>query len=358
MLNYKNKNTNINTNINKYILFGILIFFLVISLFAYYSIQNNKIIEGIQFNSNEFKNEYKTLNIIYDKTNHRLIRKYPGKVKIFDCKNINNRNSVKITSNKYYTSDLLNKNQLPVPKFMLYDNNNNNNNNNVIQHNLQYPLVIKPLSESGGKDITMNNNNIQDLQKNINKLTSYDKLLIEEQLVGNDYRILIYNNEVIDVILRNKPSVIGNGIDNISDLISKYNINLTHGNFAIHNIDTKVLKEQNKNLRSIPKNGELVIVSKVCNYHNGAKLNRIPLNTVHIDNIDLALKAVNITNNKLAGIDFISKDISVSWKKNGAKIIEMNSSPCLLIHKYAIDNTNQNIPYKFFTKLFEPFINL
>jgi len=357
MLNYKNKNK--NKNITKYTLLGLLIFFLIILLpFVYYTINNNQIIEGIQFYSNEFNNEYKALNITYDKTNKKLIRKYPGQIKIIDCKNINPKNSTKITSNKYYTSDLLNKNRLPVPKFMLYNtnHNNHNNHNNILQHNLKYPLVIKPLSGSGGKDITMDNNNIQDLQKNINKLNSYDKLLIEEQQFGNDYRILIYNNEVIDVILRNKPSLIGNGIDNISELISKYNTNLRHRNFAITKVDTKVLKEQNKNLQSIPTNGERIIINKVCG--DGEKLNRIPLNAVHKDNIDLSLQAVNITNTKLAGIDFISKDISVSWKNNDAKIIEINSSPCLLIHKYAIDDTKQNIPYKFFTKLFEPFINL
>ena len=332
------------------LLFGLLFIYFTIS----YSINNNKIIEGIQFYSNEFADDYSDLNIKYDKINKKLIRQYPNKVKIFDCKNINPKNSNKITNNKYYTSDLLNKNNIPVPKFMLYNTNNKIMNN----HNLEYPIVVKTLSGTGGIGVIMNNNNIHDLEKSLNKSNSYDKLLIEEQLVGNDYRLLVYNNEIIDVLLRNKPYVIGNGKDNITKLVETYNKNLKQGQFKIHNVDTKVLKEQDKNLNSIPSIREKVIVSKVCNYHNGSKINRIPLDTVHVDNIDMVLKAVNITGSKLSGVDFISKDISVSWKKNGGKIIEINNGPGLIIHKYAIDSEKQNIPKLFFTKLFEPFINL
>ena len=54
---------------------------------------------------------------------------------------------------------------------------------------------------------------------------------------------------------------------------------------------------------------------------------RIDVKAIHPDNLELFTKAAEISGLLLAGLDFISTDLGISYRDNGAAVNEINSSP-------------------------------
>ena len=74
----------------------------------------------------------------------------------------------------------------------------------------------------------------------------------------------------------------------------------------------------------------------------------MPADEFHKDNIKMFSKINKIFGSRLCGIDFISKDISKSYKEGDGSIIELNSGAHELIH-YNNDQVDQN---DFFDEVF------
>lgn len=55
----------------------------------------------------------------------------------------------------------------------------------------------------------------------------------------------------------------------------------------------------------------------------------IVTDSIHPENIRIAIKAAQLLNLKVAGVDFISEDASIPWYLNGAAINEINYSPLM-----------------------------
>ena len=249
----------------------------------------------------------------------------------------NNSYSNKLARNKYKTYEIFRKNNIPTPKYK-YINNVRDIDAIVTTINIEYPIVIKKINGANGDSVYLNINNNTDA-KNILKKFYNKEALIEQFIPGNDYRILFFQGEVIEVINRKKPSIIGNGINTINELVdikNRYNLS---NNLHMHKlvIDDKQLLNYNYNKYSKPRKGESIIVNPLSNFHKGSDLIKIDNNKVHDDNIDLFKKIMKVLNLNYCGIDYLSDDISVSYKKNNAKINEVNSLANIDIHYY-LDN--------------------
>lgn len=326
--------------VNKTIILVILIILIFIKL--YYTSK-----ESVIFSAPYLTQEYQKHNIIYNKNNRNLTK--DDKVLITKTQ-LNKKSSNKITNSKYETSKLLQSHNILVPKFILWDPKKSKENNIKLINKLIFPLVVKPIDGVQGKDVYLDLYNINNVLEKVNYLLSKNKkIIIEEQINGENYRIMVLNNKIIDVVYRKKPNVIGNGKHNIKDLIFMYNsIQKKHKNFPITNINYSLLDKQGLTLDSIPKKGQKVIISNVCNYHNGSRLERIPIKNIHPDNLKLFKKINRVMDLNLSGIDYISPDITKSYKKNYGFINEVNGGPGLDIHKKCDTKDNNSFAIKRF----------
>jgi len=341
----------------------LIIISLIIFIFILGYIINNQQ-EGVVFNSSAYKKIYKDNNIKY---NHK--KKYIEQCNNGNCKRIytyytsNNRASCDISNNKALTSKILQLNNIPVPKF-IYILKRKNISDKLLKHiyeteisnsQLKYPLVIKPVDGSQGNGVITNIKNKNSLDKEFDKLSKkYNKIIIEEMVSGEDYRVLCVNGKVIDVIIRDSIYVVGNGKDTINELIHKRNTkNLKIKHKPTININWDLIEEQGYKDQDIIPNGKKITISNTRNYHNGSILERVHLKSIHPDNINIIEKACKIIDLKIAGVDFISSDISKSYKEGNGHIIEINSNPFLKMHKYPNGNKSKTIYKDFFNKLFE-----
>jgi len=325
----------------------ILLILIILILFKLYFTSK----ESIVFSAPYLVKEYKKNDIIYSKKNKTLMK--DGK-KLSTKTQLNKSGSNKIANSKYETSKLLQSYNIPVPKFIKWDNSKSRNYNIELINKLRYPLVVKPINGTQGKDVYLNLQNINQVLNKINYLLSKNKsIIIEEQINGENYRILILNNEIIDIIHRKKPTIIGNGNHNIKELIDTYNnIQKKNKNYPITNINYELLNGQGLKLESVPTRGRKIIISNVCNYHNGSRLVRIPIQHVHPDNLEMFKKINKVIDLNLSGIDYMSSDITKSYKKGNGYINEVNGGPDMKIHNVCDPKNSSSIIQKFVSNLF------
>lgn len=247
--------------------------------------------------------------------------------------------AVNIACNKDSTKKFLQNSNLPVPAGILIENEKELRS---IAENLGYPLVTKPYNGNKGRNITGNITNFDDLLVGFRlaKLRS-DFVIIEKEIQGQDFRLLIVGNKMIAASLRLSARVEGDGIRSVKELISQENSNLKRGD-GHENVLTKIktdaatdlcLGAQNMNLESIPALGTIVPLKSTANLSTGGTAEDVT-DLVHPLNRLLVERASKIIGLDICGIDIISPDISIPWTENGAAIIEVNAAPGLRMHKF------------------------
>jgi D-alanine-D-alanine ligase-like ATP-grasp enzyme len=263
--------------------------------------------------------------------------------------NIEDKKYIKIVNDKKATTDLLCKHNYNCLTKILVDSpktiNDISNIINNVNKNLNYPIVVKPNNSCCGILVfinILNENELFEILKNNFLNIKYSKIILEDFILGNSYRILCYKNEILDIYIRKLPYIIGNNINTIEELVNTYNINNKNKKGILDNvvINESYLKKKNLNSKSILNKNEKTLIFELPK--KGSILKRININSVHKDNINIFKTLYNIFNIKLFGIDLIIPDITKSYKVQKYSILELNKNPSLMNH-YIIDKKNHII---------------
>ena len=253
---------------------------------------------------------------------------------------INSKDGINLSKNKFKCSLHLKDNNIPVPNPQLVNNLNKNNINDVINNiKINFPLVIKPVEGTGGKYVFVNIKSKEKCKEILNIFLDrkINNILIEEYIQGKDYRILCYKDNVLDVIERVPPFVEGDGINNIKDLVHDKNKknNITNRGFHSIKINKQYLDENGYDENTILEKNKKLVVNPASNFHNGGYPKRVPLDSIHPDNISMFSRINKLLNLNLSGIDCLIPDITKSHKEVGGAINEVNKFPNFDIHYYA-----------------------
>lgn len=256
--------------------------------------------------------------------------------KISYDKHFNTLESRDTAKNKIETSTILKNAGIPVPKFIKIDLSNNIDEikKNIKNKNISYPVVMKPINGTFGIDVVTDIETTDELSDSIDTLKKrYKEILLEEQVEGDCYRIFVFNDKVIDIIKREKPYIYGNGKNTIKELIAirnKEQIQLEL--IETNNISELFIKKQGYKMNDIPDKKNKIYISNVINMHNGARIFRIPIDSVPKKNINLFIKVNKAMKIYCSGLDYMSNDITVPYDKNNSYILEVNGTPDTEIH--------------------------
>jgi len=200
--------------------------------------------------------------------------------------------------------------------------------------------VVKPANGTGGgRGVTTGIRTPWQLARAAALAAVYgDQLLIEEQITGDNYRLLYLDGELIDAFVRRLPSVVGDGKSSIATLIQRENeIRLRAGSGqsqVLLTIDLdmrRTLAKQGLSMRSIPEIGKRIVVKTVVN-ENAGQDNITVTNDLHPSIVEDGARAVCALGVRLAGVDIITTDRTVPLLESGGVVLEVNAPPNYYYH--------------------------
>jgi D-alanine-D-alanine ligase-like ATP-grasp enzyme len=205
-------------------------------------------------------------------------------------------------------------------------------------------IVIKPTQQLGGAGITILPQTEEQVLKaydkalKITQSKSKSKVLAEEFIHGENYRLLVLDDKVIGAVRRKAAHVIGDSKNTIRELIKIKNEQREEALLKPITIDNEVtlkLQRNNLNLESIPEEGQEIILRYNCNLTTGGSTQEC-INEIHNYYKEMAIKAVKAVGAKFGGVDIIVEDISNPSK---LAINEINYNPGLRLH-YKVNEGN------------------
>lgn len=204
-------------------------------------------------------------------------------------------------------------------------------------------IVVKPAAGTGaGSGVTSGVSSFIELERAVLRASrSASRLQAERQASGAEYRVLVLDDEILDVVCRRRPRAVGDGRSSIAELVAAENRRRLSGDglerLRMLKVDLDcvfTLERQGLSLRSVPAAGESVILKQVVNQNAAAENEtlREPLApALHEE----ALEAARRVGIRLAGIDIVTPDLSCSLAEAGGVVLEVNADPGIH-HHYAV----------------------
>ncbi len=225
-----------------------------------------------------------------------------------------------------------------------------------------YPIVIKPVNGNHGRGITTNINNLDDAliafaaAKEISRL-----VIIERYITGEDFRMLVINNEFVAAAKRSPAHIVGDGKLTIQQLVDKVNEDPRRGfghekvltKIDINNLTLELLKESNLTPDSIVKKGEYVKLKNTANLSTGGTAEDVT-DLVHPSNIFMAERISKIIDLDICGIDIMADTLTEPISDTGGAVLEVNAGPGFRMHLHPSSGLPRNVAANVVDMLFPP----
>jgi cyanophycin synthetase len=247
--------------------------------------------------------------------------------------------AVEISCDKEDTSSLLRDLGLPVPT-------------QIIVHSARaavraarkigFPVVTKPLDGNHGRGVSINLTDEDQVTEGFETALASARgrsVALESYLTGFDHRMLAVNNKLVAVAKREPGHVIGDAKHTIEELVDIVNQDPRRG-IGHEKVLTRLeIDKQAEELMSKAaydkdtklKDGEKFYLRATANLSTGGTATDVT-DIVHPDNRDMAERAIKAVGLDIGGVDFLTDDISRSYKEIGGGIVEVNAAPGFRMH--------------------------
>ncbi|HEY0134336.1 MAG TPA: Mur ligase family protein, partial [Nannocystis sp.] len=188
-----------------------------------------------------------------------------------------------------------------------------------------------------------------------------NSIIVETYIPGHDHRILVIGGRVIAVAKRVPGHVVGDGERTITQLVELVNSDPRRGighekvltRIELDHQARRLLELRGYTPESIPAPGEEVYLRSTGNLSTGGTAIDLTDET-HPDNREMAIRAANAIGLDIAGIDFITPDISRSYREVGGAICEVNAAPGFRMHVAPTEGTPRDPAGPVMDMLFPP----
>jgi cyanophycin synthetase len=203
--------------------------------------------------------------------------------------------------------------------------------------------VLKPRAGSAGEGVTCGIEKPAHLARALVAAAAYgDEFVLERQIAGATYRLLVLDGELLDVVRRDPSSVEGDGVSAVRELIRSENRARveaagSRGNHLVKpDYDCLLaLRAQQLDLDSVPSAGARHPVK-----HSSGDGGRLDTHSVSVPSlarelVDEVARAVAAVGLRLAGVDIVTPDLGRGVTAAGGAVIEVNAPPGLHFHYLA-----------------------
>jgi D-alanine-D-alanine ligase-like ATP-grasp enzyme len=203
------------------------------------------------------------------------------------------------------------------------------------------PCVVKPAGGTGaGQGVTTGIRKRSQLLRAVvgTGVSPRAPLLIEQEVPGDNYRLLFLDGLLLDAVRRRPPSVTGDGSSTVRRLVRAANqerldrgYDLAQTILEIDRDMRQTLARQDLSLESVPPAESRVILKTAINSNSAAE-NESVTDELHEAVVEASAKAAAIVGARLAGVDIITSDLARPLEEVGGVILEVNTTPGFHFH--------------------------
>ena len=267
--------------------------------------------------------------------------------------------AVELACDKYESKKILEGMGIPVPRG--YEIRDKSEIKETIEA-LGFPLAVKPLDANHGKGITVNLTSSKEVKTAFDAAKKYcSTVIVEQSLVGSDFRALVVNNKLVAVAERRPAHVIGDGKHTIQELIDIVNKDPRRGyghekvltQIEVDHQTQRLLKFKNYALETILPKGEICYLKSTANLSTGGTAIDLT-DDVHPYNVFLFERIARIIGLDIAGIDVVAPNVFTPITENGGGVVEVNAAPGFRMHLAPSEGIGRNVAEHVVDMLFPP----
>ena len=202
-------------------------------------------------------------------------------------------------------------------------------------------VVVKPLDGNHGRGVATN------LTTREQVMAAYEvaknegsAVVVEQNITGDDYRLLVVGNQLVAAARREPAQVIGNGSSTVRELVDEVNKDPLRSDghatvLSMIKLDSTSLSPYCPSKGFAPDSvvpvGVKVLIRRNANLSTGGTATDVT-EEVHPDIARRAVDAVRMVGLDIAGVDIVARDIRRPLREQGGAVIEVNAGPGLRMH--------------------------
>jgi cyanophycin synthetase len=211
-----------------------------------------------------------------------------------------------------------------------------------------YPVVVKPSNQKGGRGIMTGLKSADEIRIAFERAREYsDRVLVESLIEGTDHRLMIVDGKFLAASMRSPPIITGDGKRTIDELIRELNTDPLRDGWRWKPVTedselNRLLDKAGYRLDTVLETGETIALRSTANISTGGTSIDLT-DSVHPDNRELAVRAAKAIGLDVAGVDFMTTDVSQSYKVVGGAIIEVNARAGFRPHTWVVKGQPRDV---------------
>jgi cyanophycin synthetase len=256
--------------------------------------------------------------------------------------------AVELASDKEETNSILRDLGLPVPMQRLVRTSVDAKR---AAERIGYPVVLKPLAGNHGRGVSINLKTPEEVEVAFEKAREHGRAVVVESFIeGFDHRLLVVNGVLVAAAKRMPGHVVGDGKHSVEELVAIVNKDPRRGvghekvltRLEFDHQAERLLAKVGYDRQTVPPEGEVVFLRSTANLSTGGTAIDVT-DIIHPDNLEMAVRTINAIGLDIGGVDFLTNDISESYRDAGGGICEVNAGPGFRMHVAPSEGTPRDV---------------
>lgn len=267
--------------------------------------------------------------------------------------------AVEIASDKEETNQLLGDLGLPVASQRLVRRASDAAR---AAERIGFPVVVKPLNANHGRGVSIRLTDKDQVREAFEVAREHSRTVIVESFIeGLDHRLLVVNGELVAASKRVPGHVVGDGKHTVAELVDIVNQDPRRGvghekvltRIELDHQANKALEKHGSTPETVLPEGEVLYLRSTANLSTGGTAVDVT-DIIHPVNRDMAVRAAKAVGLDVCGVDFLTDDITKSYRSHGGAICEVNAAPGFRMHVAPSEGTPRDVAGPVMDMLFPP----